>query len=160
MRHLLASAALLALSPIALASPLAAQEGAAMTDETAKQDLTFERVFASPSLNGPSPRGAKLSPDGRYLTLLRNREDDKDRYDLWGFDRETGEAVYETENLDLSPLPYIVVIIDEMADLMMVSKKEVEATITRLAQKPRADERRHDEKGYKDLGGHATAPLR
>ena len=73
MRHLLASAALLALSPIALASPLAAQDGAAMTDETAKQDLTFERVFASPSLNGPSPRGAKLSPDGRYLTLLRNR---------------------------------------------------------------------------------------
>ena len=62
-----------------------------MTDQTAPQDLTFERVFSSPSLNGPGPRGAKLSPDGRYLTLLRNREDDKDRYDLWGFDRETGE---------------------------------------------------------------------
>ena len=54
-------------------------------------ELTFERVFASPSLDGPSPRQAKLSPDGRYLTLLRNREDDRERYDLWGFDRESGE---------------------------------------------------------------------
>lgn len=54
-------------------------------------ELTLERVFASPSLNGASPRGVKLSPDGRYLTVLRNREEDKDRYDLWGFDRETGE---------------------------------------------------------------------
>ena len=54
-------------------------------------DLTFEQVFASPSLNGPAPRGVKLSPDGRYLTLLRNRETDKDRYDLWGYDRETGQ---------------------------------------------------------------------
>lgn len=51
--------------------------------------LTFEQVFASPSLNGAAPRGVKLSPDGRYLTLLRNRETDKDRYDLWGYDRET-----------------------------------------------------------------------
>ncbi len=54
------------------------------------QDLTFERVFASPSLNGPSPRQAKLSPDGRYLTLLRNRDDDRERYDLWAYDRESG----------------------------------------------------------------------
>ena len=54
-------------------------------------ELSFERVFASPSLNGSSPRAAKLSPDGRYLTLLRNRDDDRDRYDLWGFDVSTGE---------------------------------------------------------------------
>ena len=53
--------------------------------------LTFERVFASPSLAGPSPRQAKLSPDGKYLTLLRNREDDRERYDLWGYDIDTGE---------------------------------------------------------------------
>ncbi len=52
--------------------------------------LDFERVFASPGLDGPSPRAAKLSPDGRYLTLLRNRALDKDRYDLWGFDRQVG----------------------------------------------------------------------
>nr|WP_247711796.1 S9 family peptidase [Qipengyuania qiaonensis] len=54
-------------------------------------DLTFERVFASPGLDGPTPRAVKLSPDGRYLTLLRNREDDRERYDLWAYDRETGE---------------------------------------------------------------------
>jgi dipeptidyl-peptidase-4 len=52
--------------------------------------LTFERVFGSPSLDGASPRLAKLSPDGRYLTLLRDRPDDRQRYDLWAFDRETG----------------------------------------------------------------------
>jgi len=53
-------------------------------------DLTFERVYASPSLSGPSPRAMALSPDGRYLTLLRNRETDRERYDLWAFDRESG----------------------------------------------------------------------
>ena len=63
----------------------------APAQENAAMDLTFERVFASPSLDGPSPRQAKLSPDGRYLTVLRNREDDLARYDLWAFDRETGE---------------------------------------------------------------------
>ena len=55
-----------------------------------------------------------------------------------GFDRETGEAVYETEEFDLSPMPYIVVIIDEMADLMMVAGKDIEGTVQRLAQMARA----------------------
>ena len=53
--------------------------------------LSFERVFASPGLDGPAPRQVKLSPDGRYLTLLRNRADDRERYDLWGYDIETRE---------------------------------------------------------------------
>ncbi|MCD1621727.1 DPP IV N-terminal domain-containing protein [Citromicrobium bathyomarinum] len=87
MRHLLAAAAILA-----LATPLAAQESDAMTSQaTQNADLTIERVFASPGLDGPSPRQAKLSPDGRYLTLLRNRADDRERYDLWGYDRQSGE---------------------------------------------------------------------
>ena len=55
-----------------------------------------------------------------------------------GFDRETGEAIYETEELDLSPMPFIVVIIDEMADLMMVAGKDIEGTVQRLAQMARA----------------------
>ncbi|EXL10305.1 FtsK/SpoIIIE family DNA translocase [Aquamicrobium defluvii] len=55
-----------------------------------------------------------------------------------GFDRQTGEAVYETEHLDLEPMPYIVVIIDEMADLMMVAGKDIEGAVQRLAQMARA----------------------
>ena len=55
-----------------------------------------------------------------------------------GFDRETGEAIYETEQLDLEPMPYIVVIIDEMADLMMVAGKDIEGAVQRLAQMARA----------------------
>ena len=55
-----------------------------------------------------------------------------------GFDRETGEAVYETEEFDLAQMPYIVVIIDEMADLMMVAGKDIEGAVQRLAQMARA----------------------
>ncbi|TIM67290.1 MAG: DNA translocase FtsK, partial [Mesorhizobium sp.] len=55
-----------------------------------------------------------------------------------GFDRQTGEAIYETEDLDLEPMPYIVVIIDEMADLMMVAGKDIEGAVQRLAQMARA----------------------
>ncbi|WP_421594450.1 DNA translocase FtsK 4TM domain-containing protein [Shinella sp. M27] len=55
-----------------------------------------------------------------------------------GFDRQTGEAMYETEEFDLQPIPYIVVIIDEMADLMMVAGKDIEGAVQRLAQMARA----------------------
>ncbi|KUO53475.1 MAG: peptidase S9 [Sphingomonadales bacterium BRH_c42] len=81
MRSLLFAAALLAAAPAFAEGPMTAETPA----------LTFERVFASPSLDGSSPRQAKLSPDGRWLTLLRNRPDDRERYDLWGYDRESGE---------------------------------------------------------------------
>ncbi|HEY8383900.1 MAG TPA: DNA translocase FtsK [Microvirga sp.] len=55
-----------------------------------------------------------------------------------GFDKETGEAIYEDEVMDLQALPYIVVIVDEMADLMMVAGKDIEGAIQRLAQMARA----------------------
>ncbi|MDB5555112.1 MAG: translocase FtsK [Rhizobium sp.] len=55
-----------------------------------------------------------------------------------GFDRHTGEAIYETEEFDLAPIPYIVVIIDEMADLMMTAGKDIEGAVQRLAQMARA----------------------
>ncbi len=55
-----------------------------------------------------------------------------------GFDRETGEAIYEHEELALEELPYIVVLVDEMADLMMVAGKDIEGAIQRLAQMARA----------------------
>jgi S-DNA-T family DNA segregation ATPase FtsK/SpoIIIE len=55
-----------------------------------------------------------------------------------GFDRETGEAVYEQEVMELEALPFIVVIVDEMADLMMVAGKDIEGAVQRLAQMARA----------------------
>ncbi len=55
-----------------------------------------------------------------------------------GFDRETGKPIYEDENLEFEVLPYIVVVVDEVADLMMVSGKEIEGAVQRLAQMARA----------------------
>jgi DNA segregation ATPase FtsK/SpoIIIE, S-DNA-T family len=55
-----------------------------------------------------------------------------------GFDSDTGEPMFEREAMDLSPMPYIVVIIDEMADLMMVAGKDIEGAVQRLAQMARA----------------------
>jgi DNA segregation ATPase FtsK/SpoIIIE, S-DNA-T family len=55
-----------------------------------------------------------------------------------GFDRETGKPIYEDEVLELEPMPYIVVVVDEMADLMMISGKEIEGAVQRLAQMARA----------------------
>jgi S-DNA-T family DNA segregation ATPase FtsK/SpoIIIE len=55
-----------------------------------------------------------------------------------GFDRETGKPIYEDETLELEPMPYIVVVVDEVADLMMISGKEIEGAVQRLAQMARA----------------------
>ncbi len=84
MRTLLLSAAALVLSV-----PAAAAE------------LTLERLFQSPSLSGPSPRMLKLSPDGRLATLLRNRTEDRDRFDLWAVDTASGEARMLVDSLKL-----------------------------------------------------------
>ena len=64
----------------------------AMADTPVPQKLTLERVFASPNLSGAAPRALKLSPDGKLLTSLRPRTDDRERYDLWAVDTATGEA--------------------------------------------------------------------
>lgn len=55
-----------------------------------------------------------------------------------GFDPDSGKPIFENQSLDLDLLPHIVIIVDEMADLMLVAGKEIEATIQRLAQMARA----------------------
>ncbi|WP_312026116.1 S9 family peptidase [Sphingomicrobium flavum] len=62
-----------------------------MTQPVESRELTLERVFASPSLDGQSPRQAKIAPDGSLLTVLLPREEDKDRYDLWALPADGGE---------------------------------------------------------------------
>ena len=55
-----------------------------------------------------------------------------------GTDPETGELLFETQEIDLSDIPYIVIVIDEVADLMSLARKDVEACVQRIAQKARA----------------------
>ncbi|MFL6828164.1 MAG: DNA translocase FtsK 4TM domain-containing protein, partial [Bradyrhizobium sp.] len=72
------------------------------------------------------------------LSEARSRGEELTRTVHTGFDKETGKAIYEAEKLDLDPLPYIVIIVDEMADLMMVAGKDIEGAVQRLAQMARA----------------------
>jgi DNA segregation ATPase FtsK/SpoIIIE, S-DNA-T family len=78
--------------------------------------------------------------DGYNARLLeaKSKGEELTRTVHTGFDKETGKAVYEDEKLDLEPLPYIVIIVDEMADLMMVAGKDIEGAVQRLAQMARA----------------------
>ncbi|MGI8724875.1 MAG: DNA translocase FtsK, partial [Methyloceanibacter sp.] len=79
-------------------------------------------------IKGYNARVAQAEAKGEVLT----------RTVQTGFDRATGRAVYEQEEMDYDAMPYIVVIVDEMADLMMVAGKDIEAAVQRLAQMARA----------------------
>jgi S-DNA-T family DNA segregation ATPase FtsK/SpoIIIE len=80
------------------------------------------------NIDGYNSRLAEAKSKGEELTRTVHT----------GFDKETGKAIYEAEKLDLEPLPYIVIIVDEMADLMMVAGKDIEGAVQRLAQMARA----------------------
>ena len=80
------------------------------------------------NIAGYNQRVAEARKDGEVLT----------RRVQTGFDQETGKPIFEEEILDLTPLPFIVVVIDEVADLMLVAGKEIEAAVQRLAQMARA----------------------
>jgi DNA segregation ATPase FtsK/SpoIIIE, S-DNA-T family len=72
------------------------------------------------------------------LEQAREKGETMSRTVQTGFDPDSGEPIFEREEMDLSPMPYIVVIIDEMADLMMVAGKDIEGAVQRLAQMARA----------------------
>ncbi len=83
-----------------------AQEGRAMQTEQAVDavvaaPLTLQRVFASPSLNGPTPRAVRFAPDGSLVTLLKPRPDDRERLDLWAIDPADGREFMLVDSLRL-----------------------------------------------------------
>src|SRR5512144_379961 len=80
------------------------------------------------NIDGYNQRVAEAKSKGEELTRTVHT----------GYDKETGQAIYEMEELELEPLPFLVVIVDEMADLMMVAGKDIEGAIQRLAQMARA----------------------
>jgi S-DNA-T family DNA segregation ATPase FtsK/SpoIIIE len=80
------------------------------------------------NIDGYNARVAEAQAKGETLTRTVHT----------GYDKESGEAIYEKEELELDSLPYLVVIVDEMADLMMVAGKDIEGAIQRLAQMARA----------------------
>jgi S-DNA-T family DNA segregation ATPase FtsK/SpoIIIE len=80
------------------------------------------------NIEGFNARLAEAKANGERLTRTVHT----------GYDKETGEAIYEKEELELEPLPFVVVVVDEMADLMMVAGKDIEGAIQRLAQMARA----------------------
>ncbi|MEH6697267.1 MAG: S9 family peptidase [Brevundimonas sp.] len=78
-------------SALTLVSATAMAGLAQAQDATDPSILTPERVFASPSLNGPVARGVSLSPDGQLVAFLRSREDDVNVQDLWAVSVDGGE---------------------------------------------------------------------
>lgn len=76
---------------VLLASTILLSATSALAQETPSNILTPERVFSSPSLNGPVAKGVSLSPDGQLVAFLRSREDNVDVQDLWAAPTGAGE---------------------------------------------------------------------
>ena len=82
-------------------TPVAARDKVTPAQAAAPQKLTLERIYSSPDLAGAQPRALKISPDGKLVTLLRNRPQDRDRYDLWAIDTVNGKEWMLVDSLKL-----------------------------------------------------------
>jgi S-DNA-T family DNA segregation ATPase FtsK/SpoIIIE len=103
---------------------------AALKWTVGEMNVRYERMckLGVRNITGFNQKVARARLQGRPLT----------RTVQTGFDDDTGDAIYEREEIDDSPMPYIVVVIDEMADLMMVAGKDIEYAVQRLSQMARA----------------------
>ncbi|MEL6789781.1 MAG: S9 family peptidase [Pseudomonadota bacterium] len=81
---------------------LASAQLTLMTAQSNAEELTIDRLHAQPGLSGPSLRGAKISPNGRLVTVLRGRADNASQLDLWAYDSETGEDRMLVSSTDLT----------------------------------------------------------
>lgn len=86
------------LLPVALVSLLLAIPAQA-------ENLTIDRLVASPSLSGAAPRGVHFSPDGRMVAYLERAESDASRRDLWAYDLATGKAVMLLDSAEFVAAP-------------------------------------------------------
>lgn len=97
---LVAALALASCTTHAEEAPQSAKDTASMTDAPR---LTPERLYASPSLAGSTPRAVRFSPDGKRVTFLKPRAEDSARYDLWQFDVATGAQSLLVDSTAIDP---------------------------------------------------------
>ena len=84
--------------PLSLLLPLLCWMSGAQAER-----LSIKRIFSPPDLSGPSLRGAQISPDGRRVTWLQGKADDKDRMDLWEYDIRSGQSRLLVDSRALIP---------------------------------------------------------
>ncbi|MCC6171585.1 MAG: DPP IV N-terminal domain-containing protein, partial [Gammaproteobacteria bacterium] len=92
-----AATAMVAVAEVAVATAVALAAAPALCGP-----LTIERIFAAPDLSGTALRNPRFSPDGRLVTFLQGRPDDKDRLDLWAWDVAGGRAARLVDSTQLA----------------------------------------------------------
>ena len=76
-----------------------------LTNDPGPGKLTPEILFSGASLSGPSLRGAKISPNGEFVTVLQGRAEDANQQDLWAYDLESGEGQRLVSSTDILGAP-------------------------------------------------------
>jgi len=89
--------------PVAEPTPVAKTSG--LKTKVGWGQLTPEKLHADPSLDGPTLKGVKISPDGSFATVLQGRDDDAAQQDLWAYDLETGQGRLLVSSTDLLGAP-------------------------------------------------------